>query len=300
MRIKILKLFSLIFITPFLIVNAATAQEPKVVPDSFYSQILKEERQLHIVLPKNYNPTSTDKYEIVYCLDDITDFLTMEWGMLQWEGFIPKNMIMVGITNPKPNGVDMRDRDFTPTKTSDISGGAERFLLFFKHELIPFINSKYKATNSGNVLYGGSLGGLFVMYAFLNDPNLFSSYIAIDPSLWWDNFYLNKIAANKFDSVKAYNNTLFIVGRKGEIYKEMGIYGMDSLLHAKKPSRLDWTCIPYANETHYSTNVKGFWEGLKFSYGGFYASSGGYSTSRRIVIKPKRGRVLRDVPFKLR
>src|SRR5204862_4773522 len=148
------------------------------------------------------------------------------------------------------------------------------------------------------VLYGGSLGGLFVMYAFLNNPDLFTSYIAIDPSLWWDNFYLNKIAANKFDSLKVYNNTLFIVGRKGEIYKEMGIYGMDSMLHAKKPLGLDWTCIPYANETHYSTNFKGFWEGLKFSYGGFYASTGGYITSRKIVIKPKRGVVLRNVPFK--
>ena len=283
----------------FFLFTTANAQEQTIQEDSLYSQILKEERQLHIVLPKNYNPASTDKYEIVYCLDNIADFLTMEWGMLQWEGFIPKNMIMVGITNPKPNGIDMRDRDFTPTKTSDISGGAVKFLSFFKTELIPFINDKYKGKSKGTVLYGGSLGGLFVMYAFLNDPDLFTSYVAIDPSLWWDNFYLNKVASNKFDSIKNLHNTLFIVGREGNAYKEMGTYGIDSILHRKAPAGLDWTCVAYSNETHYSTNFKGFWDGLKFSYGGFYASTGGYSTSRKIAIKPKRGVVLAGVPFSL-
>jgi predicted alpha/beta superfamily hydrolase len=299
MRKKNLRFSILFFVLLFFRCSQAKAQDQVSQVDSLYSQILKEQRRLHIVFPKNYDPTSTNKYEIVYCLDDIADFLTMEWGMLQWEGFIPKNMIMVGITNPKPNGVDMRDRDFTPTKTSHISGGAAKFLSFFKTELIPFINNKYKGKSNGNVLYGGSLGGLFVMYAFLNDPGLFTSYVAIDPSLWWDNFYLNKVASNKFDSIKSLHNTLFIVGREGNAYKEMGINGIDSILQRKAPAGLDWTCVAYSNETHYSTNFKGFWDGLKFSYGGFYASTGGYSTSRKIAIKPKRGVVLKGVPFSL-
>ena len=299
MRKKNLWVSILFFVLLFFRYSQAKAQDQVSQVDSLYSQILKEQRKLRIVFPKNYDSTSTNKYEIVYCLDDIADFLSMEWGMLQWEGFIPKNMIMVGITNPKPNGIDMRDRDFTPTKTSDISGGAEKFLSFIKNELTPYVSMKYKAKSNGNVLYGGSLGGLFVIYAFLNEPNLFTSYIAIDPSLWWDNFFLNKVASNKFDSIKSLHNTLFIVGREGNAYKEMGISGMDSILDAKAPTGLDWKCVSYSNETHYSANFKGFWEGLKFSYGGFYASTGGYPASRKIAIKPKRGIVLKDVPFKL-
>jgi predicted alpha/beta superfamily hydrolase len=297
---RMLYLFSISFVSlNFLFFSVAKSQEQIVKKDSLYSQILKENRSLHIVFPKNYNPDITDNYEIVYCLDDISDFIALEWGMLQWEGFVPKNMIMVGITNPKPNGLDMRDRDFTPTKISDISGGAKTFLSFFKNELIPFINAKYKGASDGNVLYGGSLGGLFVMYAFLNDPNLFTSYIAIDPSLWWDNFLLTKIASDRFDSIKYLHNTLFIAGREGNAFKEMGIYAMDSLLRIKAPAGLIWECDKYSNETHYSTNFKGFWDGLKLSYGGFYASTGGYATSRKIAIKPKNGLVLKDVPFKL-
>lgn len=75
----------------------AKAQDQVTQVDSLYSQILQEQRVLHIVFPKNYNPAPTNKYEILYCMDDFADFLTMEWGMLQWEGFIPRNMIMVGI-----------------------------------------------------------------------------------------------------------------------------------------------------------------------------------------------------------
>ncbi|MBO9204308.1 MULTISPECIES: alpha/beta hydrolase-fold protein [Niastella] len=277
----------------------AKSQDQVIKVDSLYSQILQEQRLLHIVFPKNYNPDATDKYEILYCLDDIADFLTLSWGMLQWEGFIPKNMIMVGITNPKPNGENMRDRDFTPTKAWGKTGGAASFLSFVKKELIPYINKKYKGSNDGNVLYGGSLGGLFVMYTFLNDPALFASYIAIDPSFWWDNYLLTKTAAGKLDSNKVLHNTLYIAGREGNAYKEMGIAAMDSVLRRKKPEGLDWTCVAYRNETHYSTNYKGFWDGLKFSYGGFYASTGGYSTSRKIAIKPKNGIVLKDVPFQL-
>jgi predicted alpha/beta superfamily hydrolase len=283
----------------FLLNVQAKAQDQVTQVDSLYSQILQEQRLLHIVFPKNYNPASTNKYEILYCLDDIVGFNTLAWGMLQWEGFIPKNMIMVGITNPKPNGVDMRDRDFTPTKVWGNTGGATNFLSFIKKELIPYINKKYKGSNDGNVLYGGSLGGLFVMYSFLNDPALFTSYIAIDPSLWWDDFLLTKTAAGKLDSDKVLHNTLYIAGREGNAYKEMGVAAMDSVLRRKAPKGLDWVCVSYRNETHYSTNFKGFWDGLKFSYGGFYASTGGYSTSRKIAIKPKRGIVLKDVPFTL-
>ncbi|SEO23331.1 alpha/beta hydrolase-fold protein [Niastella yeongjuensis] len=296
---KNLRVLMLAFSLHFLVNIQAKAQDQVTQVDSLYSQILQEQRLLHIVFPKNYNPASTDKYEILYCLDDITGFITLEWGMLQWEGFIPKNMILVGITNPKPNGVNMRDRDFTPTKTRENTGGATSFLSFIKKELIPYINKKYNGSNDGNVLYGGSLGGLFVIHAFLNDPDLFTSYIAIDPSLWWNDFLLTQTAAGKLDSNKVLRNTLYIAGREGNAYQEMGVAAMDSVLRRKAPKGLDWTCVAYRNETHYSANFKGFWDGLKFSYGGFYASTGGYATSRKITIKPKGGIVLKNVPFSL-
>jgi hypothetical protein len=48
--------------------------------------------------------------------------------------------------------------------------------------------------------------------------------------------------------------------------------------------------VAYPNETHLTTWLKGFWDGLKFSYGGYYAHGIGF--------KPMEGIVLKDKPFK--
>jgi predicted alpha/beta superfamily hydrolase len=282
----------------FVIMHSRTvAQEAVLKRDSIYSAILREGRPLEILYPKNYQPDLPGGYDILYITDGLSDYLRHEWYWLQWEGFIPKNMIIVGIPNTSHNGNDMRNRDFTPTKTDDISGGAKNFLSFFKQELIPYIVKKYPAKPGGSTLSGSSLGGLFVLYAFLNEPKLFTSYIAIDPSLWWDNFYLDKVAATKLDSLNGLKNTLYIAGREGQPYKDMGTFQMDSLLHQKAPPGLVWKCVKLQNETHFSTILKGTWDGLKFSYGGYYASSGGYYSSRNIDYKPMNGIALANRPF---
>lgn len=299
MKKKILIYFVSFSICQVLVPVTSFAQMSDIHKDSIYSEILKEVRPIQVVLPKNYDAGSPEKYELLFCLDGVPDFLRMELDILRGEGFVPQNIIIVGLPNTVRNGVYMRDRDFAPSGIPSLSGGADNFLSFIKEELMPYFQNKFKAKTSGHTLYGGSLAGLFVMYAFLEDAGLFTSYIAVDPSLWWNNFYLNKIALKKFNSHISLNNTLFIAGREGNYYGYMGIAELDSVLKAKAPAGLIWKCIKYSDETHYSTNFKGFWDGLKFSYGGFYASTAGYITSRKLFFKPKRGIVLKDKPFRL-
>ncbi|SHM03397.1 alpha/beta hydrolase-fold protein [Mucilaginibacter sp. OK098] len=298
MKNKIILLLSTV-ICVLLLCYKSRAQDTLIRHDTLYSKILQEKRPLQVIFPGDYLPGSSEQYEIIYVLDGTSTFIQMEWNFLQGEGFIPKNMIMIGVEDTFHGDVNLRDRDFTPTRTNPVSGGAKNFLAFFKEELMPYISVKYHAKPGGHTLYGGSLGGLFVMYAFLNEPMLFTSYVAVDPSLWWDNFYMHKLAVTKLDSVKNFHNTLWIAGRQGNPYHFMGTFGMDSLLQEKTPVGLDWKCTAYPNESHYSTNFKGFYEGMKYSYGGFYASTGGYNTSRTIFIKPRYGRVIKDKPFQL-
>jgi predicted alpha/beta superfamily hydrolase len=78
---------------------------------------------------------------------------------LQGEEFLPE-LIIVGIPNMN---LGFRERDFTPTHVSGLSGGADKFLAFLKSELIPYIEKTYPAKADGNTLYGGSLAGLFVL-----------------------------------------------------------------------------------------------------------------------------------------
>ncbi|MGX5819263.1 alpha/beta hydrolase-fold protein [Chitinophaga lutea] len=278
--------------------TTARSQGPPIVKDSLYSSILQEHRSIQIVYPRGYDSTALDKYEVLYCLEGIYTFGWIEHNFLSGEGFIP-NLILVGLPNTVKDGVNMRDRDFTPTHTYGETGGADKFLQFMKEELMPYLQKRYPVKSSGHTLYGGSLSGLLAVYAFLKDPGLFTSYIAVEPSLWWDDFYLNKNADRYMAKFGPLRNTLWLAGREGSPYHFMGIKPMDSILTARQLPGLDWKCQLYPNETHFSTQFKGLWDGLKFSYGGFYAAKNGFPATKQIVVKPQRGVILKGKPFDL-
>lgn len=269
--------------------NPRTEDSP-IQQDSLYSHVLNEKRALQVILPKGYKPGSPNKYDVLYVLDGetITPYAASTYSLLQGEEFLPE-LIIVGIPNMN---LDSRERDFTPTHVSGLSGGADKFLAFLKNELIPYIEKTYPAKAGGNTLYGGSLAGLFVLYSFVTEPSLFKSYVAVDPSLWWDHGYVNMMYTNRLVNLKGLQNSLWVAGREGYPYQFMGTAAIDAILRAKAPAELAWTAVPYSNETHFSLLYKGLWDGLKFSYGGYYGKRG-------IELKPMNGIVLKDSPFKL-
>jgi predicted alpha/beta superfamily hydrolase len=256
---------------------------------SLYSSVLHERRSIEIVVPPDYKKDSPAGYDVIYVLDGIRAYHFVAYDYLRGEGFLPSNTIMVGLLGIRD--ANTRRRDFTPTGTPPDAGGAKSFLQFLKSELIPHIDKVYHTSSARSTLVGGSLGGLFVMYAFLNEPSLCKAYIALDPSLWWDNGYLNTLAGERVSNLKDLHRVLWIDGREGQAYREMGVAQMEATLQAKAPTDLTWKCVAYPNETHLTTWIKGFWDGLKFCYGGYYRHGIGF--------KPADGIVLKDRPFKL-
>jgi predicted alpha/beta superfamily hydrolase len=271
-------------------VVAAKAEDSPLKPDSLYSRVLNEKRALQVILPKGYKQGSSTRYDVLYVLDGetVTPYASRTYSLLQGEDFLPE-LIIVGIPN---TNLDFRERDLTPTHVSGLSGGADKFLAFLKSELVPYVEKTYPAKTGGNTLYGGSLAGLFVLYAFVNEPSLFKSYIAIDPSLWWDHGYVNKLYGDRLANLQGLQKSLWIAGREGYPFQFMGTAAIDAILKAKAPEGLAWMCVPYPNETHFSMLYKGLWDGLKFSYGGYYGKKG-------IELKPMNGIALEDKPFEL-
>ena len=156
------------------------------------SNVLGEDRAVLVRWPKNYHITDK-KYPILILLDAefffyqaiaAVEFLS-ECGYISTKP-IPE-MIIVGVVN-----ID-RNRDYTPTfapKQREVlefptSGKAEEFLEFLEKELIPLVDEKYR-THPFRILAGWSLGGLLTIHSFLYHSELFSAYLAISPSLWWD------------------------------------------------------------------------------------------------------------------
>lgn len=182
-----------------------------------YSEQLHEPRTLNIYLPPDYGQDSTKKYPVIYLLDGSADedFIhiagLVQFGTFPWVNMLPES-IVVGIAN-----VD-RKRDFTiPTHNekdraaTPTSGGSEAFIRFLETELQPFINSRY-ATDSVRILIGQSLGGLLGTEILLKKPELFSHYILVSPSLWWDDESLLKLEPRPWTSPK----TVYLTAGKEE------------------------------------------------------------------------------------
>jgi predicted alpha/beta superfamily hydrolase len=72
------------------------------------------------------------------------------------------------------------------------TGGASHFLKFIKHELIPVIEQDYQADPQKRILLGHSLGGNFTIFALLEEPDLFNTYIIGSPSLAFGDRFIFK------------------------------------------------------------------------------------------------------------
>lgn len=65
-------------------------------------------------------------------------------------------------------------------------GGAESFRNFLEEELKPQIESRYPVNKNKQTLYGHSLSGYFVLWSYLTKRKSFQSYLAVSPSIWWN------------------------------------------------------------------------------------------------------------------
>ena len=166
--------------------------------DSIYSETLHEYRTIYIQLPDSYNPDKKEKYPVAYILDGEVFLPTL--GIVQdyYSGGFTPEMILIGISNSKH-----RTRDLTPSEIktkygmpfNEENGQAANFYKFLSKELIPYIEDHYPVTNY-RTLIGHSYGGLFTIYTLIHHPPLFANYLAIDPSLDWDDQKLLKQTGN--------------------------------------------------------------------------------------------------------
>ena len=71
-------------------------------------------------------------------------------------------------------------------------GRSHEFRRHLVEEVKPFVESRFETGRS--TIIGESLAGLFIVETFLEAPTSFNDYVAISPSLWWDDRRLSKQA----------------------------------------------------------------------------------------------------------
>ncbi len=241
-----------VFTTAVFPLFAADGPASLVVGDTFTieSKVLGETRRINVYLPAGYMEAADKRFSVLYMPDGgmAEDFLHIA-GLVQvgvGNGTM-RPFVLVGIENTE------RRRDMTgPTenpKDKEIAprvGGSEAFRKFLRTELMPEVKARYRTTDE-TAIVGESLAGLFVVETLLLEPGLFDTYIAFDPSLWWNNEQLLKIAPEQLGKAGKLEKKLYVAASS-----DMGDLGQRfaDVLTKSAPSDVHWHYEPMPEEQH--------------------------------------------------
>lgn len=232
----------------------ASAAAPLAVGETFtvQSAVLSETRRINVYAPPAYVASKDTRLPVLYMPDGgiAEDFIHVA-GLVQvltGNGTM-RPFLLVGIENTQ------RRRDLTgPTQSADdrkiapAVGGSAPFRQFIKSELMPAIAARYRTTGETAIM-GESLAGLFVVETLYVDPDMFDTYVAFDPSLWWNNNALVTGAADRLKQGWTKPRRLYIAS-SGEKQLAPLTKELADILAAHAPANLTWHYELLAAETH--------------------------------------------------
>ncbi|MEO1652619.1 MAG: alpha/beta hydrolase-fold protein [Bacteroidota bacterium] len=256
---------------------------------SFYSKILDEERELWIRVPNGYIVDDTSRYPVVYLLDGNNNFIFTAGLLRQLEiRSVPKS-ILVGIINTD------RSRDLTPPPSEKESGvgGADQFLEMLDKELFSYVKANFR-TKDFRTLIGHSYGGLLAVYALAKDPDLFNAYLAISPSLWWDeqkvvDFFGKSLRKNPETKAMLY---MTMASERGKMLG--GLLKLVGILESENPKNLRWAYKVHPNEHHGSIPTISSLEGFHFFYKDWHIPGKEFEDYGLEVIAPRKARIKKE------
>lgn len=145
----------------------------------------------------------------------------------------------INVYRPQPWALD-------PKAPLPVLGGSA-YRAFLREELMPQVRQRYPTTDE-RALIGESLAGLFVVETLLQEPTLFNSYIALDPSLWWNRGAMLAGAAKQLPAVMRAQPRVFLAS-SGQPELAASTARLAELLQQASPSPLV-KYLPLPEETH--------------------------------------------------
>ena len=233
---------------------AASQVSPLAVGDTFTidSQALGEVRRINVYLPPAYAASPQKRFPVLYMPDGglAEDFLHVA-GLVQvltGNGTM-RPFVLVGIENTQ------RRRDLTGPTTiaSDLKiapqvGGSAAFRRFIRAELIPAVAARYR-TEAESAVMGESLAGLFVVETFFVEPDLFDTYVAFDPSLWWNDAELVRRAGERLAAPGNRPRTIYLANSAEPELARL-TRQLAGVLRKSAPRQVAWYYESMPAETH--------------------------------------------------
>lgn len=211
--------------------------EPIVVGSAhrIKSSVYGNEQVLTVRLPRGYAENPRQRYPVLFSVDggpeqDFELLAGIAAEAEQSTSFEP--FILVGVKT------DDRYKQLTPKMTRltmerlkenfgdrVAPGGADKFRDYLARDVIPWATRRYRTDRK--IVGAASLGGLFVLDSFLERPDLFDDYIALTPSLWWDDGRIVDEAAQKLARHRPSDRRLYLTmgDEVSAIVSELGCHG---------------------------------------------------------------------------
>lgn len=213
--------------------------------------------EVNVYLPRSYNKEPDKKYPVLYLIDGgkEQDFSHIA-GLADLASVNPyafQELIVVGVeTKNRKFELTSMNTDPRYKRQEGTIGGSNGFREFLKSTVIPFAEKTFR-TNEQRIVMGESLAGLFIAETLLITPELFTDYVSISPSLWYDDRHLSKSASTLLEkhTDKARRLYVAMASEGGTMQK-----GLDELLDAIKSSKLKNLHLRYEDksqsESHWS------------------------------------------------
>ena len=255
-----------------LTIVAAAQDITPPVPQKFnsHSSILNEDRLIWVRTPRGYDQGKSP-FPVLYLTDGPNHIneIGSTIDFLVENGRMPP-LIVVGIGNTD------RTRDLTPThwdqkhtdgtlETNPTSGGGDRFIDFIQKELMPEVEKEYR-TAPYRIFAGHSLGGLLAIHILITRPDMFNAYIAVSPSLQWDDLRTVRQAKDFFAAHTELDKSLFFsLANEGDTPDPMGdgFQQFQKILKTRAPKNFRWDSARYHDEDHGSTVLRAHYAGLR-------------------------------------
>jgi predicted alpha/beta superfamily hydrolase len=236
----------------FAAIAAVAADEPAPPHETFTieSAALKETRRINVYAPPGYDAAGAARYPVLYMPDGglQEDFphvaTTIDTAIRAGE---MRPLILVGIENTE------RRRDMTgPTEVEEDKkiaprvGGSAAFRRFIADELMPEVRRRVRGSDETAIL-GESLAGLFIVETFFLQPELFDTYIALSPSLWWNKEELVRKAGERLKGPDL-RATLYVASAGDDIIPP--IAKLAEVLRTNAPAGLRWQYKPRPDLKH--------------------------------------------------
>ena len=150
------------------------------------SQAAEHTYHIYVRVPEDYDAQPERRYPIVYLLDGDSLFPVIGGNhiFLTIDDKMPE-AIVVGIAYgsfAKP--INRRHIDFVPPAqgVQPDETRAVAFHRFLEQELLPLVESRYRADPAKRILFGQSRAGAMILYSALTRPDVFWARIASNPS----------------------------------------------------------------------------------------------------------------------